>query len=189
MKLITVTEADAMFLSPMLEAGQYDFDQDPFPHMRASSQVLVFSEDYLEDVTKWWKAYLEATDFKYEPGSQMCEGGTKVFIGHVNEEAVQPFRGYGDVAPAIVAAAKAAGREIPTKRLGDFAAGAWEVRCIIPRGVSLNGVTDGGHSTPAIFVHDMDGNVYAVIWEWQNGRWVRVDIAIKSGVKIRDAID
>lgn len=189
MKLINITEADNLFLAPMLDAKQYDFDKDPFPNMRASLNVLVFSEDYLPVVTEWWREYLKATGFKYEPGSAMCEGGTKVVIGHVNEEAVQPFRGDGDVDQAIVAAAKAQGREIPARRLGDFCAGVWEIRCIIPSGVNLNGVTDGGHSTPALFLHDKDGNVYVVIWEWQNGQWVRLDVAIKSGVVIRAVID
>lgn len=191
MKLIPLYEADNLFLGPMAEAKQWDFDPatDPFPRMRASNMVLVFSEDYLPVVTEWWREYLRATGFKYEPGSQKCERGTRVFLGHIDEEAVDPFSGEGDVDPAIVTAAKAQGREIPTKRLGDFCSGAWQVRCIIPRGVNLNGVTDGGHSTPSLFLHDKDGEAYAVIWEWQNGQWVRLNAAIKSGVQIRDVID
>jgi hypothetical protein len=189
MKLIPLGEADNLFLAPMLEAGQFDFDNLPFPHMRSSNSVLVFSEGYLVAVSQWWDAYLKATGFKYVPGSGMCEGGTKAFIGHVNEEAVNPFRGFGPVDPAVVEAAKEQGRECPTERLGDFAAGVYEIRCTIPGGVNLNGVTDGGHSTPVILVHDSNGEIVAFFYEWQNSQWEPLDEAVKRGVKILDVID
>lgn len=189
MKLIQTAEADALILSPMMEAGQFDFDNLPFPNMRASSQVLVFSEGYLVAVSQWWESYRKATGFTYKPGSNMCEGGTKVFIGHVNEEAVDPFRGSGPVDPAIIEEARRQGRDCPTVRLGDFTAGVYEIRCVIPSGVNINGVTDGGHSTPAIIVHYADGEIVIFFWEWQNARWERLDRAVKRGVRILDAID
>jgi len=189
MKIIPSANADALFLSPMLEAGQFDFDNLPFPHMRSSNSVLVFSEGYLVAVSQWWDAYLKATGFKYAPGSGMCEGGTKAFIGHVNEEAVNPFRGFGPVDQAIVDAAREQGRECPTERLGDFSPAVYEVRCTIPSGVNLNGVTDGGHSTPVILVHDASGEVLAYFWEWQSSKWEPLDKAVKRGVKILDVID
>jgi len=189
MKLIPSGEADSLFLGPMMEAGQLDFDVLPFPHMRASNEVLVFSEGYLVAVSQWWNAYLQAAGFKYAPGSGMCEGGTKAFIGHVNEEAVNPFRGFGPVDPLIVEAARAQGRDCPAERLGDFSPAVYEVRCVIPNGVNLNGVTDGGHSTPAILVHDASGAIVAFFWEWQNFKWELLDKAVKRGVKILDVID
>ncbi len=191
MKLVPLYDADNLFLAPMLEAGQYDFTYatDPFPKMRASASVLVFSEGYLVAVSQWWESYLKATGFKYAPGSGMCEGGTKAFIGHVNEEAVNPFRGVGSVDPAVVEAARAQGRDCPTERLGDFCPGVYEVRCTIPGGVNLNGVTDGGHSTPVILVHSPEGEVLPCFWEWQNSKWEHFDKAVKKGVKILDVID
>lgn len=189
MKLIPTAEADALILSPMMEAGQFDFDNLPFPNMRASAQMLAFSEGYLVAASQWWEAYLKATGFKYVPGSGMCEAGTKAFIGHVSEESVNPFRGFGPVDSTIIEAARLQGRECPTERLGDFSPGVYEIRCTIPGGVNLNGVTDGGHSTPAIVVHQLDGELVIYFWEWQNSRWERLDAAIKRGVKILDAID
>lgn len=191
MKLIQSGEADALFLSPMLKGGQFDFTDatNPFPKMRTSLSVLVFSEGYLVAVSQWWDAYRKATGFKYAPGSGMCEGGTKAFIGHVNEQSVDPFRGVGPVDPSVIAAAKAEGRDCPTERLGDFCPGVYEVRCTIPNGINLNGVTDGGHSTVVILVHGPNGEVVTYFWEWQSSKWSRLDDAVKRGVKITDVID
>lgn len=189
MKLITTPEADALILSPMMEHGQFDFDNLPFPNMRASNQVLVFSEGYLVDASQWWTEYRNATGLHYAPGSGMCEAGTKAFIGHVGAHGVQPFRGVGKVDEEVVAAARAQGRECPIEKLGDFSPGLYEIRCRIPGGVSLNGVTDGGHSTVAILIHHADGEIVAMLWEWQNARWERLDRAVARGVVITDAID
>ena len=189
MKLIPSGEADNLFLGPMMEAGQIDFDNLPFPNMRASNDVLVFSEGYLVAVSQWWDAYRQSTGFSYKPGSGMCEGGTKAFVGHVNEEAVDPFRGFGPVDPLIVEAALAQGRDCPTERLGDFSPAVYEVRCVIPGAVNLNGVKGGGHSTVVILVHDANGEVSAYFWEWQSLKWSRLDDAVKRGVKILDVID
>lgn len=159
-----------------------------FPTMRASADVVVFSEGYLSAMSEWWAKWKEATGFKYEPGSQMCESGTKIFIAHIHE-SLMPFRGEERVATEIVEQASREGHDIPKDKLGDFTPGAYEVRIQIPRGTSVNGVTDGGHSTPCLLVANPQGDIRAVIWEWQNGRWMDFVEMIRNGVNVVDAID
>lgn len=194
MKLITTQEADAVIAGPVifkrLQAGLPwtcpDFRL--FPNMRASGQVLVFSVGFLSSVNQWWQKELDASGFKYEPGSAECEAGTKRFIGRVMD-MVQPFRGIGRVPQETIDEAKAQGHDCPTERLGDFTPGVYETRCLIPSGVNLNGVTDGGHSTITMLLLQPDGAIVAMFWEWQNRKWTDYSEAVAAGVNVLDQLD
>lgn len=188
MKVITLADADELILSPMLETKQLDFDNLPFPNMRASNAVMVFSEDFVDAMTEWWLKWQEATGFNYKAGSAMCESGVKILVGKIHQ-AVFPWRGVGKVDDEVIARARQEGHNPPTEKFGDFNPGAYDLRCVLPRGVVLNGVTDGGHSTAIIYVHDRAGKCFVKVWEWQNGRWVRYYAAVKDGVLVRDTID
>lgn len=188
MKIITLADADELILSPMLETKQLEFDNLPFPNMRASNSVMVFSEDFVEAMTDWWKKWQFVVGFNYKAGSAMCESGVKILVGKIHQ-AVFPWRGEGKVDDEVIARAREEGHDPPTEKFGDFNPGVYDLRCLLYRGVSLNGVTDGGHSTAIIYVHDKDGNCYVLCWEWQSGAWTRFDEALKSGVLVRDTID
>lgn len=190
MKVIPLVDADNLILGPMIDAGQYDFSDEtnPFPNMRASGSVMVFSEGFVDAMTEWWKKWQEATGFDYKAGSAMCESGVKVLVGKIHQ-AVLPWRGTGQVAQEVIDRAREEGHEVPTEKFGDFNPGVYDLRCLIKRGVSLNGVTDGGHSTAIIYVHNAAGECYVLVWEWQNGRWVRFALAVKDGVVVKDTLD
>lgn len=205
MKLISVIEADILWADPVVkryEALGQEVPEDiyaVFPKMRASFSVLAFSPGYLVKLSDWWAKWKFVTGFKYVPGSGMCESGTKVLLGHIHE-SLMPFRGTGSVPQETLDEAKAMGVSVPEERLGDFAPGAIELGVVIPKGVSLNGVTDGGHSTPGIILHEPDGKLRAVacepdgklravVWEWQNERWMDWDEAVANGVELRNYAD
>ena len=191
MKLIPQAEADPYWTLPIWEADE-KFKRNPgpapFPAMRASATALIFSRAYMGSLAKWWADWMAATGFRYEPGSQMCESGTKVLIAHVHE-ALAAFRGEGDVPDETIAQARREGVQCPTQRLGDFSPEIRELRIEIPAGISVNGVTDGGHSTPGLLVEEADGTVVAYIWEWQNGRWSDYAELVARGVIVHDCID
>ena len=54
---------------------------------------------------------------------------------------------------------------------------------------SVNGVTDGGHSTPGLIVEDPDGRIVANVWEWQNEKWTPWEELAAKGVYLHDAIE
>lgn len=193
MKLIPISEADSLWRVPALQYQATLSDAEyrtpePFPNMRASAMSLVFSFGYMVKLSRWWEEWKRATGFKYVPGSAMCESGTKVFIAHVHE-AVLPFRGEGPVDPEIVEQARLESVIIPAERLGDFTPEVRELRIAIPRGVSVNGVTDGGHSTPGLIVEEPDGRIVANVWEWQNSKWTPWEELAAKGVYLHDAIE
>ncbi len=194
MKLISNTEADWLIIGPVLQKRADDKlppfgpEWKVFPNMRASGNVLLFSSGYMVKLAQWWSKWKAATGFEYKPGSAMCESGTKVLLGHIHESLL-PFRGEGRVPQETIDAARGEGVSIPESRLGDFTPGAYEIRVRIPRGVSLNGVTDGGHSTPLLLTEEPDGRQTAQVFEWQNERWRDWEDAVKDGVELVDAID
>lgn len=194
MKIIPSAEADFYWIGPVLQrradAGLPPFGPEwrVFPNMRASWDVLVFSSGWLVKLAQWWETWKSATGFQYVTGSQMCESGTKRLIGEI-QDAVLPFRGTGRVPMEVLDAARASGVQVPEQRLGDFTEGAYRLNVSIPSGVNLNGVTDGGHSTPGILVEEPDGRVVARVFEWQNSRWLDWEDAVKNGVKLVDCLD
>jgi len=192
MRIIPRDIADRLLDQPIIAqrllAGTYDETFRVFPTMRTTDQVLVFSVGFLSAVTQWWLDHLKVTGFKYQPGSGECEAGAKKFIGQI-QDMVQPFRGTGAVPQDTIDQAKAEGHDCPTQRLGDFGPGVYEVRGLIPAGLSVNGVTDGGHDTIAILVEQPDGTIAVMLWEWQNGEWVQYADKVVSGFNIMDVID
>lgn len=194
MNLIPTPEADQIIAGPVLMKRMADglpFLEPEFrlfPNMRASGMVLVFSVGFLSAINQWWRDYLDATGFRYEPGSAECEAGVKKFIGQVMD-MVQPFRGTGPVPRETIEEAEAQGHDCPKERLGDFTPGVYETRCVIPAGLSLNGVTDGGHSTVTMLLVQPDGQLTAVFWEWQNRQWTDYAEKVAAGVDIHDQLD
>jgi len=188
MKIIPLDEADTYIVAPIQESKPLEFVELPFPNLRASNFVMVFSEEFVKVMTDWWLKWMFETGFDYRAGSSMCESGVKILVGKIHQ-AVFPWRGEGDVDEKTLARAKEEGHEVPTQRFGDFNPGVYDLRCLIPKGVAINGVTDGGHSTALIFVHNKAGECWVLCWEWQNGSWARYDTALKNGVEVVDIID
>lgn len=194
MKLIPFFDAENLWTAPI--ARRFESQGQPVPDsvydvflkMRASTMVLAFSQGYLVQMSDWWAKWKFNTGFKYAPGSAMCESGTKVLIGHIHE-SLMPFRGVGPVPRETLEAAKEQGVAVPEERLGDFTPGAAELRVVIPGGVSLNGVTDGGHDIPGLTLHEPDGRLRAVVFEWQNEQWLDWDEAVAKSVELRHYID
>ena len=194
MKIISETEAQNCWRLPIIDKRAkdglppYGSEWRVFPHISTSWEVMVFSRAYLDVVSEWWAKWKFTTGFKYEPGSAMCESGVKIFIGHVHE-SVFPFRGHGSVPKETLEEAARQGVIIPTERLGDFTPGVFEMRVIIPRGSSINGVADGAHATAGLLVHDGDQAVHPVVWEWQNQRWCDWQEAVDNGITLSDITD
>jgi len=191
MKLIPTSEADNYWLLPIWDAEEKAGklpSSAPFPAMRASDASLVFSSGYMVKLANWWSGWKAATGFKYEPGSQMCESGTKVLIAHVHE-SLTAFRGVGPVPMETLDQAAIERVTVPRERMGDFSPEIRELRIEIPAGIEVNGVTDGGHSTPGLLVEEPDGRVRACFFEWQNGQWSDYAAAVARGVIVHDCID
>ena len=138
--ITTVTEIKAA----IMKAG-HGFVQ--YPVMIRSSDVFVFSKDFIEDEwNTFWRKWKFANDFVYEEGSGMCE--------EFSLEAVAKFlRSNRKRAPK-----------------SGVTAGAFEVRIQIGS-KPVNAVSDGGHDTILIAVTEDQLTFQLYVWEPQNERW------------------
>ncbi len=207
MRLVPLFCVEAEITSALVESGQRTNDDamDVFPNMRRSGNVLVFSRSYFYDqFTPFFGKWLEANVERqpdgsfYIPSSGMCEVGTGMAVDQL-QQSVMHYLGTGPVRQEILDEAKRLGYgdRVPKQRLGDFTPAAFPTNIVVPRGVNLNGVTDGGHSTTMAIVEDEEsptpGELHLDLegcsimsWEWENLKWSLFKDAVKRGVIYKD---
>ncbi len=167
--------------------------------------MLAFDRVYFHDqFTPFYKDWLETAmrpakqpdGSFYIPGSGMCEVGVHWAIGHLHESVVH-YLGNGPVDAAVIAEARRLGYgdRVPSERLGDFTPGAFNTNIILEKGVTLNGVTGGGHSTLLAVVEEDDNpdpfqvdpdSIKLMSWEWETLAWTPFFDAVNRGVIYRD---
>ena len=206
MKILPYQDLRDHLSAMLVESGQQTQQSVDrvFPNMIRSGSVLVFDRSYFYDhFNPHWTEWLEAVLPKnrngqhYIEGSGMCEVGTHWAIGQLHESVIH-YLGSGDVEEAIIreATRRGYGDRVPRQRLGDATPGAFNTNIELPKGTSLNGVTDGGHSTLMALVADATAptefglidmrDVVVMKWEWQNLRWSTFGAALAAGVKYKD---
>jgi len=123
-----------------------------FPPIERSAGVMVPSRAWFESNwnQQWWD-YCAAREFRYLPGSGMCEQFSRAALTELNFNCIETVR-----------------QAEPDRR--DVHVAAREVFVMIAPGAELNGVRDGMHSTILVWLHEADGTRQLWFWEPQNRR-------------------
>lgn len=137
-----------------------------FPPISRSPYVMVPSLRWFDDVwNHQWFDYVAARDFKYIQGSGMCEQFSRAALTELNFDCLETVRTF-DASRRDV---HVAGRE---------------AFVMIPASVSLNGVTDGTHSTCLVALTENGADYSLHFWEPQNRERILAAQAIADGVEL-----
>ena len=137
-----------------------------FPPISRSPYVMVPSLRWFDDVwNHQWFDYVAARDFKYIQGSGMCEQFSRAALTELNFDCLETVRTF-DASRRDV---HVAGRE---------------AFVMIPASVSLNGVTDGTHSTCLVALTENGADYSLHFWEPQNRERILAAQAMADGVKL-----